>query len=76
VPTFNGQFADTADLIGADRLRLAAPADTDGMPRLSLDEAAILGRRVAELWVSVGLPGAPDPPGRVNELLSLAGDFR
>lgn len=43
VPTFNGQFASTADLIGADRLRLAAPADTDGMPRLSLDETAILG---------------------------------
>jgi hypothetical protein len=39
----NGQMVQTASLMGADRLRVAAPALTQGIPALSTNDAAILG---------------------------------
>ena len=40
--TLRGEFVRTDDLRAGHRLRLAAPADTDGIPGLSLEEARII----------------------------------
>lgn len=42
VRTVAGSFVETQDLAAGDRLRLAAPADTDGIPGLTVDDARII----------------------------------
>jgi hypothetical protein len=40
--SFRGEFVRTADLRGENRVRLAAPADTGGIPGLSLEDVRVL----------------------------------
>jgi hypothetical protein len=39
---YRGEFVRTADLRGEHRIRLAAPADTDGIPGLSMEDVRVI----------------------------------
>jgi hypothetical protein len=61
--TLRGEFARTSELRSAHRLRLAAPADTSGIPGLSLDDVRI----IAWLQGDGTLAGAYTKPGTCPE---------